>query len=144
MASTPVTPHPCEFAGFGERAAIDRDLMEGHYGAYEGFTTVQIQAHAPGWMLFSDGCPGGESPEQLDVQVDRAIARVRAVHGHVALCVHGHFLESLRLGGVDFQPQQGVLPARYGDAQILSSYQDTPALQRWNARLREPPSAWRR
>jgi broad specificity phosphatase PhoE len=80
----------CELAGFGERAEIDRDLMEWNYGAFEGLTPKQIHAQAPGWMLFRDGCPGGESPEQVGARADRVIARVRAVQGHAALFAHGH------------------------------------------------------
>ena len=55
----------CELAGLGERAEIDRDLMEWNYGEYEGLTPQQIHAKNPGWMVFGDGCPGGESPEQV-------------------------------------------------------------------------------
>ena len=51
----------CELAGLGERAEVDNDLMEWNYGAHEGLTPKQIHAQAPGWMLFSDGCPGGKS-----------------------------------------------------------------------------------
>ena len=80
----------CELAGLGERAEIDSDLMEWNYGQYEGLTPKQIRAQAPEWMLFNDGCPGGESPEQVGARVDRVIARVRAVEGHVALFAHGH------------------------------------------------------
>jgi probable phosphoglycerate mutase len=80
----------CELAGLGERAEIDSDLMEWNYGQYEGLTPKQIRAQAPEWMLFNDGCPDGESPEQVGARVDRVIARVRAVEGHVALFAHGH------------------------------------------------------
>ena len=86
----PARAETCELAGLGERAEIDRNLMEWNYGEYEGLTPKQIHAKAPEWMLFSDGCPGGESPEQVGARVDRVIARVRAVDGHVALFAHGH------------------------------------------------------
>ena len=85
----------CELAGLGARAEIDRNLMEWNYGEYEGLTPKQIHAKAPEWMLFRDGCPGGESPEQVGARVDRVIARVRAVDGHVALFAHGHILRVL-------------------------------------------------
>src|SRR5262245_57915286 len=80
----------CQLAGLGERAEIDCDLMEWNYGEYEGLTPKQIHEKAPGWMIFSDGCPGGESLEQVAARVDRVIARVRAVEGHAALFAHGH------------------------------------------------------
>src|SRR4030095_5481029 len=75
----------CALAGLGACAEVDRDLMEWHYGDYEGLTSQQLHAQRPGWMVFTDGCPGGESPEQVGARVDRVIARVRAVNGHVAL-----------------------------------------------------------
>ena len=67
----------CELAGLGERAIIDPDLVEWNYGKYEGLTPKQIDELAPGWLIFRDGCPGGEAPEQVSVRVDRVIARSR-------------------------------------------------------------------
>jgi probable phosphoglycerate mutase len=126
----------CELAGLSTRAAIDHDLMEWNYGAYEGLTPKQIHAQAPGWMLFSDGCPGGESPEQVGARVDRVIARVRAVEGHVALFAHGHIFRV-------FAARWLGLPAAAGchflldtaTLNILSYYRGIPALKRWNAML---------
>jgi broad specificity phosphatase PhoE len=67
----------CELAGFGDRAVIDSDLVEWNYGEYEGLTPKQIHEVAPGWLIFRDGCPGGEGPEQVAARVDRVIARSR-------------------------------------------------------------------
>jgi broad specificity phosphatase PhoE len=69
----------CELAGLGRRAVIDSDLVEWNYGEYEGLTSQQIHEGAPGWLIFRDGCPGGETPEQVGSRVDRVIARARAV-----------------------------------------------------------------
>ena len=126
----------CELAGLGERAEIDRDLMEWNYGEYEGLTPEQIHAKSPGWMLFSDGCPGGESPEHVGARVDRVIARVRAVEGHVALFAHGHVFRV-------FAARWLGLPAAAGchflldtaTLSILSYYRNIPAVKRWNAML---------
>lgn len=126
----------CELAGLGELAEIDRDLMEWNYGEYEGLTPRQIHAKAPGWMIFSDGCPGGESPEQIGARVDRLIARVRALEGHVALFAHGHVFRV-------FAARWLGLPATAGrhfllstaTLSILSYYRDIPAVKRWNAML---------
>jgi probable phosphoglycerate mutase len=85
----------CELVGFGDRAVIDSDLLEWNYGEYEGMTPRQIQEIAPGWMIFRDGCPGGESPEQVGERVDRVIARSRSVDGDSALFAHGHVLRVL-------------------------------------------------
>jgi probable phosphoglycerate mutase len=126
----------CELAGLGERAEIDRHLMEWNYGEYEGLTPKQIHAQRPGWMLFRDGCPGGESPDQVGVRVDRVIARVRAVEGNVALFAHGHIFRV-------FAARWLGLPAGAGchflldtaTLNILSYYRGVPAVKRWNATL---------
>jgi broad specificity phosphatase PhoE len=126
----------CELAGLGERAEIDRDLMEWDYGEYEGLTPSQIHARVPGWMIFSHGCPGGENPEQVGARVDRVIARVRALAGHAALFAHGHVLRV-------FAARWLGLPAASGchflldtaTLSVLSSYRGIPAIKRWNATL---------
>jgi len=128
----------CELAGLGAHAEIDRDLMEWNYGEYEGLTPKQIDAQAPGWMLFRDGCPGGETPEQAVARVDRVIARARAVEGHVALFAHGHIFRV-------FAARWLGLPATAGrhflldtaTLSILSYYRGIPAVKRWNAELVE-------
>ena len=124
-------------AGFGERAQADRNLMEWNYGEYEGLTPKQIHAQRPGWILFSDGCPGGETPEQVGARADRVIARVRATEGHVALFAHGHIFRV-------FAARWLGLPAAAGchfllgtaTLNILSYYRGIPAVKRWNAMLR--------
>jgi broad specificity phosphatase PhoE len=126
----------CELAGLGERAEIDRDLMEWNYGEYEGLTPRQIRAKSPGWMLFSDGCPGGESPEQIGARVDRVIARVRAVEGHVALFAHGHVLRVFAARWLGLPPTAGChFLLDTATLNILSYYRNIPAVKRWNAML---------
>jgi broad specificity phosphatase PhoE len=105
----------CELAGLGEGAVIEADLVEWNYGAYEGLTPKQIRAAAPDWLIFRDGCPGGEAPEQVGARVDRVIARARAVEGDVALFAHGH--RAARARGALARPARGrraALPAEYG------------------------------
>ncbi len=70
----------------GDKAVIDPDLLEWNYGQYEGMTPEQIQEMAPGWLIFRDGCPGGDAPEHVGARVDRVIARSRAVDGDTVLC----------------------------------------------------------
>lgn len=85
----------CELAGFGAVAEIDQDLVEWDYGEYEGYLTGEILALAPGWQLFRDGCPGGESPAQVAARADRVIDRVRKVKGNVLVFSSGHFIRVL-------------------------------------------------
>ncbi|MGZ9104212.1 MAG: histidine phosphatase family protein [Rhodoplanes sp.] len=126
----------CELAGLGARAEIDRDLMEWNYGEYEGLTPKQIDAQAPGWMIFTDGCPGGEIPAQVSARADRLVARVRSVEGDVALFAHGHIFRV-------FAARWLGLPATAGchflldtaTLSILSYYRNLPAIRRWNAML---------
>ena len=71
----------CELAGFGSAAIVEPDLLEWNYGAYEGRTTAEIHAERSGWQLFRDGCPGGESPEEVAKRADRVMRRVQAIGG---------------------------------------------------------------
>lgn len=86
-----------ELAGFGERAEADPDLMERDYGAYEGRRTVDIWAERPGWRLFEDGCPGGETVEAVSVRADRVIGRIRALGGDVLVFAHRDLLRILTI-----------------------------------------------
>jgi len=85
----------CELAGFEAVAEIDRDLVEWNYGQYEGRRTPDIHRERPDWQIFRDGCPGGESPNEVGARADRVVQRVRAVNGNVLLFSSGHFLRVL-------------------------------------------------
>ena len=124
----------CELAGLGERAEIDHDLVEWNYGDYEGLTTKEIHAKTPDWMLFRDGCPGGDGPEDVARRVDSVIGRVRAVEGHVALFAHGHVFRVFVARWIGLQATAGchfVLDT--ATVGVLSYYRDVPAIKRWNA-----------
>ena len=82
----------CELAGFRAVAEIDRNLLEWNYGEYEGRLTTEIHKERPDWQLFRDGCPGGESPNEVGMRADRVVKRVRAVEGDVLVFSSGHFL----------------------------------------------------
>jgi len=126
----------CELAGFGGRAEIDRDLMEWNYGAYEGLAPEEIHAQAPGWIIFTDGCPGGETPEQVGTRVDRVIAKVRAVEGDAALFAHGHLFRVFAARWLALSAAAGShFLLDTATLNILSYYRGTPAVKRWNAPL---------
>jgi probable phosphoglycerate mutase len=97
----------CELAGFKSSAEIDKDLVEWNYGDYEGRRTLEIRAERPDWQLFRDGCPGGESPEQVGVRADRVVKRVRAEPGDVLLFSSGHFLRVLAARWLGLEPAAG-------------------------------------
>jgi|SRR5262245_42755462 len=125
----------CELAGFGSVAEIDRDLVEWDYGKYEGRRTVEIHAERPDWQLFRDGCPGGESPQQVAARADRVVNRVRAVSGNVLLFSSGHFLRMLaaRWAGIDtFGARSLMLSTGSLSALGYENSLEQPAIRLWN------------
>ncbi len=127
----------CELAGLIERAEFDDDLMEWDYGRYEGLTTSNIQAQTPGWNVFTDGSPDGESPADVAARVDRIIARVKGMSGpgDVAIFAHGHLLRVLAARWVGAPPLFGRhLLLDTGTICVLDYYhQETRAIRIWNA-----------
>jgi len=99
----------CELAGFAAAAEVDRDLVEWDYGDYEGLRTAEIHDKRPEWQLFRDGCPGGESPDQIGARADRVVSRVRAVKGDVLIFSSGHFLRVLAARWLGLEPVNGRL-----------------------------------
>ena len=94
----------CELAGFKAAAEIEKDLVEWDYGQYEGRRTAEIRAERPDWELFRDGCPGGESPQQVSVRADRVVKRVREVPGNVLIFTSGHFMRVLATRWLGLEP----------------------------------------
>src|SRR5512139_2142123 len=97
----------CELAGFGAVAEIDPDLLEWNYGEYEGRLTADVHKERPDWQLFRDGCPGGESPNEVGARADRVVQRVRAVNGNVLLFSSGQFLRVLAARWLGLDPGSG-------------------------------------
>jgi len=96
-----------EIAGL-ESVELDDDMREWRYGDYEGRTTLDIREERPGWDIWSDGCPGGETIEALAARVDRVIARVLdAGAERVALVAHGHLLRVLGARWGELEPSAG-------------------------------------
>ena len=91
---------------------------------------------APGWLIFRDGCPGGEAPEQVGARVDRVIARARRADGNVALFAHGHVLRALvaRWIGLPAGAGQHFL-LDTGTLCVLGYYREIPAVRVWNGPL---------
>ena len=125
----------CELAGFGSVARIDTDLVEWDYGEYEGRLTVDILKERPGWQLFRDGCPGGESPQQVAARADYVVSRVRAVTGDVLVFSSGHFLRMLATRWIGLEPIHGN-SLMLGTASLSAlGYEHSmshPAIRLWN------------
>jgi broad specificity phosphatase PhoE len=126
----------CELAGLGAHAQVDANLLEWNYGEFEGLTPTQIHARDPEWLLFRDGCPAGESPDQVAARVDALIARIRGMAGDVALFAHGHVFRMFAARWLGLPPAAaaGFLldPATIS---VLSHYRGIPAVKCWNAPL---------
>src|SRR5262245_20464957 len=97
----------CELAGFAPAAETDCDLLEWDYGQYEGQRTKEIHEERPEWQLFRDGCPRGETPDQVGARADRVVARIRAVQANVLLFSSGHFLRVLTARWLGLEPAAG-------------------------------------
>jgi probable phosphoglycerate mutase len=123
----------CRLAGF-EDTHIDPNLMEWNYGRYEGMTPAQIHATAPGWLLFRDGAPDGEQPDEIGARVDRVIEKARAVTGDAIVFAHGHVLRVFAARWLGLPPSEGQrFLLDTATMNILSYYRGSPAIKRWNA-----------
>jgi broad specificity phosphatase PhoE len=96
-----------QIAGFDDMAEIDPDLAEWDYGQYEGRRTAEILQERPDWQLFRDGCPGGESPQQVGARADRVIQRVRAIDGNALIFSSGHISRVLAARWLGLEPAGG-------------------------------------
>jgi broad specificity phosphatase PhoE len=125
----------CELSGFGKAAEVDRNLVEWNYGDYEGLRTPEIHAKRPGWQLFRDGCPGGESPEQIGSRADEVVSRLRAINGNALIFSSGHFLRVLASRWLGLEPAAGrffVLNTASVSALGYENSLSQPAIRLWN------------
>lgn len=127
----------CRLAGLGERAVVRDELMEWDYGAYEGATTAEIRAERPGWSLWRDGVPAGETAAQVGQRADRVIAELRAAGGDAAVVAHGHLLRVLAARWLGLEPSAGrLLALDPASISILGYERETAVLRLWNRRHR--------
>ncbi|MER6307130.1 MULTISPECIES: histidine phosphatase family protein [unclassified Streptomyces] len=123
----------CELAGFGDRAQEWDALMEIDYGAYEGLTPAEIQAARPGWLIWRDGVPEGESLAEVSARADEVVAWARSADRDVLVFAHGHVLRALgaRWLGLDisFGARIRLEPTSLS---VLGWAYGEPAIERWN------------
>ena len=125
----------CELAGFGAGAEVLPDLLEWDYGQYEGLRSAEILKERPDWDLFRDGCPGGESPDQVGKRADHVIERVRAISGDVLMFSSGHFLRVLAGRWLALDPGSGrhfVLSTASLSALSYEHHLSQPVIRLWN------------
>jgi broad specificity phosphatase PhoE len=123
----------CELAGFGERAVKRDELREWDYGTYEGRTTAEIRKERPGWTLWRDGVPEGESIAEVGARVDRVIAELRSVDGDALLFAHGHVLRVLAARWLGLEPDAGrLLALDPATISALGYERETSVIRLWN------------
>jgi probable phosphoglycerate mutase len=129
----------CELAGWGSSAVVEPDLAEWDYGDYEGLRTDEILKARPGWSIYRDGCPGGESPGEACGRADRLLARLRGLDGNVALFTHGHFgrLLGARWAGLAVG-DSARLQLDTASLGILGREHGVPVIALWNERPAGP------
>lgn len=122
----------CELCGLSAGAQVRPDLLEWDYGEYDGLTTAEIRARRPDWVLWRDGCPGGESPADVGARADRVIAEI-AGSGGVAVFSHGHMLRVLGARWIALGPESGGrLGLSTAAISVLGHERATRVIARWN------------
>ena len=127
--------HTCDLAALSTPAQIDPDLVEWDYGDYEGRRTSEIHVDRPGWNVFRDGCPGGESPEDVLTRAHRVIRRLRSDTGNVIVFSSGHFLRVLASAWIGLDTRGGgllILSTASLSALGYEHNQHEPAIRLWN------------
>jgi broad specificity phosphatase PhoE len=126
----------CELAGFGPVAEVDPNLVEWNYGDYEGLRSAEIRVKRPGWELFRDGVPGGESPAQVMARADNVWERVRKVQGNVLLFSSGHFIRMLAARWIGIEPSVHSMSFLLSTASLSAVGYDKdfsrPVIRLWN------------
>jgi broad specificity phosphatase PhoE len=125
----------CEIAGFKGGAEIDPDLIEWNYGEYEGRTTAEIRAERPGWQLFRDGCPGGESLAEVAARADRVVSRLRGFQSDTLIFSSRHILTVLAARWLGLEPFRGrffLLNTASVSALGYDHSLSEPAIRLWN------------
>ncbi|MFO1451770.1 MAG: histidine phosphatase family protein [Opitutaceae bacterium] len=127
----------CDLAGLAGIAQVEPSLREWDYGEYEGKTTLQIRETRPEWNLFRDGCPQGESADEVGRRADRLLSRLRAEQGAIALFSHAHFLRVLAVRWIGLPVEEGQHFALNTGSLSGLGYEhpdrDIPCIFLWNA-----------
>lgn len=123
----------CRLAGLAERAELRDELMEWDYGDYEGLTTPNIRESRPGWFLWRDGVPNGETADEVGARADTVIAELQGLEGDVVLFAHGHVLRVLAARWLELPPTDGAkLSLSTGTLSVLGWERESPAIRGWN------------
>ena len=132
----------CRLAGLDAAAETTDALLEWDYGEYEGITTKEIRESRPGWFLWRDGSPGGETAAEVGTRVDPLVERFMQAEGDVAVFSHGHLLRVLCARWLGLEAEAGALFALgTGTLSTLGFERETRVIRQWNAPVAAAPSA---
>ena len=120
-------------AGFGDRAEVDEDLRERDYGDYEGVTTKEVRKTIPGWDVWHDEVPNGETLAQVGARADRVIERALAADGDTLIFAHSHLLRTLGARWIGLAPDGGgKLVLSTATLSTLGFERERRVLRGWN------------
>ena len=126
----------CTLAGFSGVAEVDGDLVEWDYGKYEGLRSAEIRRENPGWNLYRDGCPGGETPAAAIARAERVLHRARSAGGDVLFFSSGHFLRTLAAVWIGVNPAVVSMSLQLSTASLSAlGYEHNrsrPVIRLWN------------
>ncbi|WNE96746.1 histidine phosphatase family protein [Streptomyces luomodiensis] len=123
----------CELAGFGDRAREWDALLEWDYGAYEGMTPAEIKAARPGWVIWRDGVPEGESIASIAARADEVVEWARSADRDVLVFAHGHILRTLGARWLGYDASFGArIRLDPTSLSVLGWAYGEPAIERWN------------
>jgi probable phosphoglycerate mutase len=125
-----------ELAGFPS-PEIEPDLLEWNYGDYEGLKSVEIAKINPGWNLFRNGAPGGESPAQVIERIDKLVERLKGMTGNILCFAHGHILRVVAVRWIDQSLTLGTCMLLGTATLSILSFNhnrlEEPAIKVWNS-----------
>ena len=122
-----------ELAGHPD-AEVDDDLVEWNYGDYEGITTAEIRKTVPGWTVWAEPVPNGETPAQVAARLDRVNTRIAAVPGDVLVFGHSHALRALTARWLELDVTEGRhFVLNTATVSVLGWERGSPAIHHWNA-----------
>lgn len=128
--------HTAQLAGLGAQVVVEPSLAEWDYGDYEGLRSAEIKQQRPGWSIWRDGCPNGESVQDVTTRVDQLIERLRQLHGNVALFAHGHLGAALATRWINLELAAGqhfeLHPASLSILSYARNHAEIPVISQWN------------
>jgi probable phosphoglycerate mutase len=123
----------CRLAGLDGAVEVRGEIVEWDYGAYEGRTTADIRAERPGWSLWRDGAPAGETAAEVGARVDPVVAELRSAGRDAAVFAHGHVLRVAAARWLGLPAAEGRLFAlATATLSVLGWERETPVVVGWN------------